>query len=72
MTGKTHHIQIGTTGDTWCDWTGSQAGQDIMKKTGPVMCSHSSAAAANRAATLLRPHFKRGRVKIVAGECQHG
>ena len=65
-----HHIIIGDH-DTWCDWTGCQAGQDIMAKAGRVMCSHESAAAAQRAAKALRPHFRRGRVKVVAGDCPH-
>lgn len=75
MTGKTHHIQIGNSG-TWCSWTGTQAGLDIMRKAagpgGQITCSHSSRAAAQRAAALLRPHFKRGAVKVVPGQCAHG
>ncbi len=68
---KTHHIMIGD--QPWCQWSGCKAGQDIMAKIGRhITCSHSSAAAAKRAAQDLRPHFKRGRVKVVAGQCEHG
>lgn len=63
----THHITIGA--DTWCAWTGCQAGQDINAKAGGHTCSHASAYAAQRAAKALRPHFNRGVVKVVAGDC---
>lgn len=65
-----HHIMIGDT--TWCDWTGCKAGLDIQAKTGRITCGHDSAAAAKRAAQALRPHFKRGRVKVIAGPCPQG
>jgi hypothetical protein len=65
-----HHIQIGD--DSWCNWTGCQAGMDIMQKTGRITCDHPSQAAALRAAKALRPHFKRGRVKVIPGRCAHG
>lgn len=67
MTTATHHILVGDT--TWCDWTGCKAGQDINHKAGDVTCGHSSGAAAQRAAKALRPHFRRGAVKVVAGDC---
>jgi len=67
---KPHHIQIGDT--PWCDWTGCQAGRDILAKVGPTSCGQPSGAAAKLAAQALRPHFKRGRVKVVAGPCVHG
>lgn len=63
-----HHVTIGA--DPWCDWTGCTAGQDITRKIGRhIGCGHTSAAAAARAAKALRPHFRRGRVKVVAGPC---
>lgn len=62
-----HHIMI--RGDTWCDWTGSQAGQAINAKAGQVLCGHHTKAGALRGAKALRPHFKRGAVKVVAGDC---
>lgn len=63
------HIMIGD--QTWCDWTGCQAGADINRKVGIVTCSHGSTAGALRAAKLLRPHFRKGVVKVVAGRCSH-
>lgn len=61
------HITIN--GDPWCNWTGCHAGREIMNKTGPVPCEHRSAAAAERAAEKLRPHFKPGLVVVVAKPC---
>lgn len=62
-----HHIMIGD--QTWCDWTGCKAGLDIQAKAGHVTCGHSSAASAQRGAKALRPHFRHGAVKVVAGAC---
>lgn len=68
---KHAHIKIGD--DTWCNWGGCQAGRDIDAKVGKhVTCGHKSMAAAKRDASLLRPHFKRGRVKVVEGDCPNG
>lgn len=33
------------------------------------LCGHNSKASAIEAARRLRPHFKRGRVKVVEGRC---
>jgi len=66
---QTHHLMIGD--QSWCSWTGCVAGMDIMKKTGHITCDQPSGAAAKRAAQALRPHFKRGAVKVVAGACDH-
>jgi len=67
-----HHLVIGRdTVDPWCVWTGSQAGQSIAEKAGRPTCDHSSRAAADRAAAKLRPHFRRGAVRVVAGPCPH-
>lgn len=62
-----HHLTIA--GEAWCDWTGSIAGQAINAKAGGVCCSHATLTAARTGAKALRPHFKRGRVRIVEGEC---
>ena len=63
-----HHIKVGD--DPWCDWLGSQAGQRINTAVGKdCLCGHWTAASAKATASLLRPHFKRGRVKVVAGRC---
>lgn len=66
-----HHIVIGKAADTWCEWTGSQAGREINEKAGRVTCDHSSLAAALRGAKALRPHFRRGAVRVVSGRCPH-
>lgn len=62
-----HHIMI--RGETWCDWTGSQAGLAINAQAGDVQCGHHTRASADRAAKALRPHFRRGAVKVIAGDC---
>ncbi len=62
-----HHLTIG--GTPWCEWTGCKAGQDINAKAGPHTCGQPTATAAKRAAKDLRPHFRRGAVKAVAGPC---
>lgn len=62
-----HHITVGD--QTWCDWTGCLAGMEINAKAGHVTCGHSSGASAKRGAQALRPHFKAGTVKVVAGPC---
>ncbi|AFU88239.1 hypothetical protein CcrColossus_gp369 [Caulobacter phage CcrColossus] len=67
MCKQTHHITIG--GRPYCDLLGSVAGLAIAKDTGVDSCSHPSGAAAQRAAKALRPRFKYGRVKVVAGDC---
>ncbi len=64
-----HHLTIN--GDPWCGWTGCEAGQDINAKAGDVTCGHASGASARRGAQALRPHFKRGAVRVVPGECPH-
>jgi hypothetical protein len=69
MNSNPHHITVG--GDTWCQWTGCQAGLDINRKVGDVTCQHRSKASAMRGAQALRPHFKRGAVKVVTGICEH-
>lgn len=70
MTRVPHHIMIGDT--PWCDWSGCQAGRDIMTKIGQhITCGQPSGAAARRAAQALRPHFRKGAVKVVAGHCTH-
>ncbi len=62
-----HHLTVG--GEPWCAWTGCQAGRDIETKAGRWTCGQVSAAAATRAARALRPHFRPGAIKIVAGAC---
>lgn len=70
-TAQHHHITVGD--DTWCQWGGCQAGRDIDAKVGShVTCGHGSKTAALRAAALLRPHFRKGAVKVVKGDCPHG
>lgn len=65
------HIMIGD--QSWCQWGGCQAGRDIDQKVGQhVTCGHKTKAAALRDAALLRPHFRRGRVTVVTGDCPHG
>lgn len=65
---NTYHIRIGD--DPWCRWTGCAAGQSIMEKSGRVTCSHTSQRKALAAAKKLRPHFKRGRVRVFEGQCE--
>lgn len=64
-----HHLTVGH--EPWCNWTGCHAGRQVMEKTGLVRCGYGAKASAERAASKLRPHFKRGTVKVVAGECSH-
>lgn len=65
-----HHLRIGP--DTWCDWLGCTAGQKInAAEGGKLTCESVSRAQAERVARLLRPHFKRGRVKVIPGPCPH-
>lgn len=64
-----HHIMVGK--DHWCDRTGSTAGMDINNKAGGVLCGHDSLKSALAGAKALRPHFRRGVVKIIAGPCPH-
>lgn len=70
------HITIN--GRPFCGWTGCLAGMDIQRKveranTGaglpPVLCGHTSLNRARRVAQALRPHFVRGAVAVVAGDC---
>lgn len=66
-----HHLTIGREQpEPWCRWLGCKAGQDI-NLVAEVSCDHSSRAAADRAAKKLRPHFRRGAVRVVAGPCPH-
>lgn len=65
--GQLHHITVGE--QSWCEWTGCQAGADIATKAGQHTCGHTSGRSAQRAAQALRPHFRRGAVKVVAGSC---
>lgn len=65
----TYHLTVG--GDSWCSWTGCAAGQCIADKAGVRSCHYASRAAARQAAAALRPHFRRGSVKVVDGDCPH-
>ena len=62
-----HHLTVN--GQPYCGWTGCQAGRDIAVKSGVDHCSHTTKASAERAAFRLRPHFRRGAVKIAPGTC---
>lgn len=68
MNGATrHHLTIN--GRPYCEWTGCMAGQAIAEKTGVTACTHTSQNAARRAKSLLQPHFGRGKVAVVVGNC---
>lgn len=67
MTARVHHLTVG--GQTWCNWTGCKAGQDVNAEAGGVTCHHPSGAAARKAAAKLRPYFKPGAVRVVATPC---
>lgn len=75
MPAKAHHIMIGA--DSWCNWSGCEAGRKIQDRASAesgiarhdLMCGHLSRKGAERVAKALRPHFKRGRVRIVQGAC---
>lgn len=69
MAKQHHHIMIGDT--PYCDMLGTMAGQHVALKSGVDICGHVSGAAAKRAAQALRPYYRAGRVKIVAGCCPH-
>lgn len=65
-----HHLTIGRTKpEPWCNWLGCEAGRSIGAKAGVECCDYSSKAAADAAARKLRPHFKRGAVRVVATPC---
>jgi hypothetical protein len=61
------HIEIGST--PWCEWTGCAAGMIVAEAAGVHLCGFETVKEAEEAARKLRPHFKRGRVKVVRGEC---
>lgn len=63
----THHLTVN--GSPWCDWTGCKAGQDINAKAGDIRCGQPSGAQARKSAAALRPFFKPGSVRVVAGPC---
>lgn len=75
MSAKAHHIMIGR--DSWCNWTGCVAGQRIQAQASAesgiapfdLMCGHDTRAGAERVAKALRPHYRRGRVRVVPGNC---
>lgn len=56
---KPAHIQVGES--TLCKCP--------LAKHHGCYCDYPSVTEARQAAKTLRPHFKRGRVKVVAGEC---
>lgn len=64
-----HHLTVG--GDSWCERSGSTAGAAINEKAGRVLCGHLTKSGAERGAKALRPHFRRGVVRVVAGQCPH-
>lgn len=73
---KPAHILIGS--EPWCNWLGTEAGRKIAMKVEAanqgsgiaahdVLCECNTTRKTRRIAQALRPHFKRGRVKVVRG-----
>lgn len=65
--GHRHHLTVA--GQPYCGWLGCQAGRDIAAKSGVSGCTTASKAAAERAKKALAPHFRKGAVQIVPGDC---
>ena len=53
----------------WCEHAGCQAGAQVVHETGVYQCSYPTRKEAEEAAKKLRPHFKRGIVKVGTGQC---
>lgn len=69
------HIAIGDS--TLCEWSGCAAGAEKVRAASQVLgkpctCGHGTMASAQRAAKVLRPHWKRGVVRVVRGPCPVG
>lgn len=65
-----HHLTIGRDKpEPWCNWLGCDAGRSIGAQSGVECCDYSSRAAAEAAAKKLRPHFKRGAVRVIPYPC---